>query len=200
VPDQLGQFCRRHVAEHLAAADHGSHHRPDRARHANPPCKGNGGTREEPAQLLLDVAVRLLMALALLKLLEGVAVALVEAYELPVADDLVDELVEESRPCVCENLSVAEVPDPLEDVPAEPVEPEVELEEDVLFMLEVVVERRLRDPESVGDLAQRGLVVALIVEQLEGDVEDALPRGASGPPAPRALSTLDISTLSTISC
>jgi len=62
------------------------------------------------------------------------------------------------------------------------VEAQVQLEEDVLLALEVVVERGLRHPETIGNLAQRCLVVALLVEQLERDVEDALPR--QPPPAP----------------
>jgi len=49
--------------------------------------------------------------------------------------------------------------------------------EDVLFGLEVVVERGLGDAEAVGDLAQAGAVVALVDEQVEGDVEDAIPGG-----------------------
>ena len=48
--------------------------------------------------------------------------------------------------------------------------------QDVLLALEVVVERRLRRAEPLGDVAQRGLVVALIDEQLERDVEDPLTR------------------------
>jgi hypothetical protein len=38
----------------------------------------------------------------------------------------------------------------------------------------VVVERRLRDVEVLGDLAQRGLLVAVLGEEFEGDVLDAL--------------------------
>ena len=69
----------------------------------------------------------------------------------------------------------------VEHLAAERVQAQVELEEDVLLALEVVVERRLRDAEPLGDLAQRGLVVALLVEELEGDVEDPLARLAAGP-------------------
>jgi len=43
----------------------------------------------------------------------------------------------------------------------------VEGEEDVLLAFEVVVEGGLGRAETVGDLAKRGLVVALLVEQLE---------------------------------
>jgi hypothetical protein len=34
----------------------------------------------------------------------------------------------------------------------------VQLQEDVLLALEVVVQRRLGDPEALGDVAERGLV------------------------------------------
>ena len=75
----------------------------------------------------------------------------------------------------------------IERLPAERVEAQVQLEEDVLLALEVVVERGLGDAESLGDLAQRGLVVALLVEQLERDVEDALAHRPAGPSACGAL-------------
>jgi hypothetical protein len=52
------------------------------------------------------------------------------------------------------------------------VQPEVELEEDVLLARKVVVERRLGDLETLGDIPQRGLVVSLPREQLLGDSED----------------------------
>ena len=55
----------------------------------------------------------------------------------------------------------------IERLPAESMEAQVQLEEDVFLALEVVVERGLGDVESLGDLPQRGLVVALLVEQLE---------------------------------
>ena len=45
--------------------------------------------------------------------------------------------------------------------------------DDVFLGLEVVVERGLGDAEPLGDLAQRGLLVALLGEELQGDVLDA---------------------------
>jgi hypothetical protein len=47
--------------------------------------------------------------------------------------------------------------------------------EDLLLGLEVVVERRLGHAEPVGDLAQGGLVVAALAEQLQRDRLDPLP-------------------------
>ena len=67
------------------------------------------------------------------------------------------------------------------------MQPQVQLQEDVLLALEVVVERGLRDLQPLGDLAQRRLVIPLLVEELERDVEDAL---AGRPPGPASASTL----------
>ena len=56
----------------------------------------------------------------------------------------------------------------------------MELEEDVLLAREVVVEGCLCGTQPLGDLANRGVLVALLVEQLERDVENALAgRGAA---------------------
>ena len=57
----------------------------------------------------------------------------------------------------------------------EGVQAQVQRQEDVLFALEVVVEGGLGEAQRVGDLAQRRLVVAVLGEQVEGDVQDALP-------------------------
>ena len=46
--------------------------------------------------------------------------------------------------------------------------------DDVFLGLEVVVEGGLGDPDPLGDLPERGLVVALLHEEVQGDVEDAL--------------------------
>jgi len=50
----------------------------------------------------------------------------------------------------------------------------VQRDQDVLFGGEVIVDRGLGEAEWPGDLAQRGLVVALLDEQVQGDVEDPL--------------------------
>ena len=63
------------------------------------------------------------------------------------------------------------------------MQPHVQLQEDVLLALEVVVQRGLRDLQPLGDLPQRRLVVALLVEQLQRDVEDPLARRPAGPAA-----------------
>ena len=47
--------------------------------------------------------------------------------------------------------------------------------EDVVLGREVVVERRLGEAQPFGDLPQRGAVEALLDEQVEGHIEDALP-------------------------
>jgi hypothetical protein len=61
-----------------------------------------------------------------------------------------------------------------------------EAADDVFLGLEVVVERGLRDAEPLGDLAQRGPLVALLREKLERDLLDARP-GVAAPPAVRLL-------------
>lgn len=76
-------------------------------------------------------------------------------------------LVEQFGPDLGGLLASAELADPVEHPAAEVVQPHVEGEEDVLLAFEVVVEGGLGRAETVGDLAKRGLVVALLVEQLE---------------------------------
>src|SRR5580693_6716869 len=111
---------------------------------------------------------------------DGRVVALVHDEDLAVAQHLIDEEIEQLGPGLGGFLAVAaELAYPVEHVAAEVVQPQVEGEEDVLLALEVVVESGLGRAEPVGDLAQRGLVVALLVEQLQGDVKDALARRAA---------------------
>ena len=60
----------------------------------------------------------------------------------------------------------------------------MERHEDVVFGLEVVVEGGLGDAQLFGDFAQARAVEALLDEEVEGDVEDAvagaLGRGGCG--------------------
>ena len=137
---------------------------------------GIAGFDEEAAELLLEVLVLGLVALVAREPLERVVVALVEQEQVAVRHDLIDELVEQPRPGVG-GSAVAE--------PAELVERRrapsacsrrCSSRRMSSLRLEVVVERRLRDAEPLGDLAQRRLVVALLGEQLERDVEDPLAR------------------------
>ena len=96
------------------------------------------------------------------------------------AEHLIDEAVEQFRPRVRALLSVFERVEPREGLAPERVQAQVELEQHVLLALEVVIERRLRRAQPLGDVTQRGLVVTLLGEQLERDVEDALAcRGAA---------------------
>ncbi len=55
-------------------------------------------------------------------------------------------------------------------------------EEDLPLALEVVVERRLGDAESLRDLPKRRPLVSLLVEQLERHVEDPFPRRLASAP------------------
>jgi hypothetical protein len=65
------------------------------------------------------------------------------------------------------------LPDPVEDLLQVRHQRVGERAEDVVLGLVVVVEGRLAEPEPLGDLAQRRPVVALLDEEVEGDVEDA---------------------------
>ena len=123
------------------------------------------------------------MALVVLERLERVLVALVQQEQLAVGEHLIDELIEQLRPGRCRLGSSPSCVELIEQLAPELVQPQVQLEEDVLLALEVVVERRLGDAEPLGDLAQRRLVVALLVEELERDVEDPLARLAARPAA-----------------
>jgi hypothetical protein len=59
-------------------------------------------------------------------------------------------------------------------------------DEDLFLRLEVVVERRFGDLQALGDLAQGGLLVALLREEFEGHVLDA-PAGVPAAPLPGAV-------------
>ena len=67
----------------------------------------------------------------------------------------------------------------------QPVHAVVQGHEDVLLALEVVVQRRLGDPELLGYLPKAGLVVTLLDEEVQGHIEDSLPgvmrAGLTGP-------------------
>ena len=52
--------------------------------------------------------------------------------------------------------------------------------EDVVLRLEVVVEGRLGDAQLLGDLPQAGAVETLLDEEVQSDIEDALPGVRSG--------------------
>ena len=57
---------------------------------------------------------------------------------------------------------------------AEGVDAHVQRQQDVVLRLEVVIESRLGDAQLLGDLAQAGAVEALLYEEVEGRIEDAL--------------------------
>ena len=77
-------------------------------------------------------------------------------------------------------MTIVDGAEPVEHVASEAVEAQVQLEEDVLFAGEMVIEGGFGNTEPFGDFAQRGLVVALGIEKFEGDVEDGLPGGPAG--------------------
>jgi hypothetical protein len=101
---------------------------------------------------------------------QGGLVALVQDEQLAVGLHRVHEPAQHGgparRPCLRCQL--------LEDGPGQFVQAQVQRDQDVLFGGEVVVDRGLGEAERLGDLAQRGLVVALLGEQVQGDIEDPL--------------------------
>ena len=179
----LGDLFRRGIGERLAGPHQSAQHGSNGGRHSHPPDQRDRRIGQQPAHLTFEVFVLGGVVLAVLQLFERVVVALVEQEEIAVGDDLVDELVEQLHPrpgLVSSRIDVAEA---VEHVTPELVQPHVQLKEDVLLALEVVVQRGLRDLQPLGDLPQRGLVVALLVEQLQRDVEDPLTRRPAGSPA-----------------
>ena len=105
------------------------------------------------------------------QLLECGLVALVHEEQLALDEHLVDQLVEQLAPEGEGDGLVAHLEQRLL---AELVHPHVQRQQDVVLRLEVVVERRLGDAEALGDLAQAGAVEALLGEEVESHIEDAL--------------------------
>jgi hypothetical protein len=173
----LGDLLRRGAAEDalLARAHERAEDGAGRAGHPHAVLERDLRVREEPPEALLEILVLGLVARVVAERLERAVVSLVEEEDLAVLEDAVDEPVEEVGPAAHE-LRLVEAVDLVEDGAAEVVQTQVELEEDVALALEVVIERGLRDPEPLGDLPQRRLVVALLVEELERDIEDPLAR------------------------
>ena len=85
-----------------------------------------------------------------------------------------DDLVEQLTPLLEGDRLV---PHLREGLAAELVQAHVQRHEDVVLGREVVVERRLGDAQLLGDLAQAGAVEALLGEEVEGHIEDALAGG-----------------------
>ena len=133
------------------------------------------------AQAVLDVLVAGVV-LAPVEFLDGRLVPFVEDEQRPLLQHLVDQAVEQPGPRCRRGV----VPHGVERLTAELVEAQVERHQDVGLAGEVVVDRRLGEAEPVGDLAERRLVVALRAEQLEGDVEDALPGRRRADPSRRS--------------
>ena len=82
-----------------------------------------------------------------------------------------------------QRLDVVGVLQALEQLVEQRVERLEQRREDLVLAAEVVVERRLRDVEAIGDLAQRRALVALLDEELVGHGQDAFAGvAAHGPP------------------
>ncbi len=113
------------------------------------------------------------MSLAV-QLVQGDLVALEQHEQSPVPEYLVDQPIEDLRRPLERHVRRV---DPAQGSASELVETQVELDQDVLLAGEVVVDRRLGEAQPLGYLAQRGLLVALLGEQLQGDVEDPLACG-----------------------
>jgi hypothetical protein len=133
-------------------------------------------TGEQLAQALLELFVLAAVALAVLKVLQRGRVPLVQEDQLAVGQHLIDEVVEQAGPGRGALGALRDRLDSVEDLPPDLVEAEVQLDEHVLLALKVVVERRLRRAEALGDVAQRGPLIPALREQLEREVEDLLTR------------------------
>ncbi len=148
------------------------HHRAERAGHPHACRCGQLGVGQQPPDLPLDVVVGCLVTLGPLQRLHRALIALMHLHQLPVVVDRRDEPVEQTWPGSSARLAVRERIQRAQQLLAQGVQAQVQLEQDVRLALEVVVERRLGEPEALGDVADRRLVVALLGEQLERDVED----------------------------
>jgi hypothetical protein len=91
----------------------------------------------------------------------------------------VDDRIEELAPQLQRDRFLP-LPHLRQGVAAELVQAQVERHEDVVLGFEVVVERGLGDVQAFGYLAQAGAVEALLGEEFEGDIEDAVAGGGLG--------------------
>ncbi len=105
------------------------------------------------------------------QLLEGGLVPLVHEEDLALGQHLAGDLVDQLTPLLEGDRLV---PHAQEGLLAELVDAHVQRQEDVVLGLEVVVQRGLGDAEAFGDLAQAGAVEALLGEEVERHIEDAL--------------------------
>ena len=175
--EQLAQFLVVGVGEGVAGEEEAREQRAHAGRHADPVPNGESGVGQYVAELILDVLVLGVVALAV-QLLESSLIPFVHEEELALDQHLVDHLVEQGAPALEGDRFVAGHGG--EGALAELVEPHMEGHEDVLFGLKVVVQGRFGDAESLGDLAEAGALVALVDEEIKGDVEDELARGGGG--------------------
>ena len=105
--------------------------------------------------------------------LKCLVVAFVKCNELAVGRNHVDEPVEHGEPRLHRDRSFSELRYP---VRTDLVQALMQRHEDVVLRGEVVIEGGLRKSQLFGDLSQRCLVEALLDEEVEGDVENPLPR------------------------
>jgi hypothetical protein len=176
--EQLAQFLVVGVGEGVAREEEASEENARAGCHTDPVASGEPRVGQDVAELILDVLVLRVVALAV-ELLKGSLIALVHEKELALDQHLVDHLVQECAPPLEGDRFVARHGG--EGALAELVEPHMEGHEDVLFGLKVVVQGRFGDAESLGDLAEAGALITLVDEEIKGDVEDELPgRGGRG--------------------
>jgi hypothetical protein len=104
---------------------------------------------------------------------KGGCVALVQQEKPAVSGHLVDEPVEECHPHAAARRGIFE---PGHGVAHQLVHRLMQGHEDLVLGAEVVVEGGLGHPHPRGDLAERGLLVPLLDEEIEGDIQDPLAR------------------------
>jgi ABC-2 type transport system ATP-binding protein len=177
----LGDLVGRNLPEQLIGAHHRRKDGTDRRCHTHPLFQRDVAAGEDPAKSPLDVLVLRVVASVAGDLLERSLIARVNEEQLLVLEDPCDERVDEARPRGRDGGIVVEV-EARDDVLTECVQAKVKRKQDLLLALEVVVERSLRDAEAFRDLPKRRPLVSPLVEQVEGDVEDPLPRRLTATP------------------
>src|SRR5215471_3060746 len=165
-------------AGRLALEQHRSHaDRDDRHRGADPVGEGRPGRRDQVAQAHELVAEQLLAGAAVRhQRVHGCLVLFHEADDRELPADDVGVAGQDLGPGLGGGGLAGAPRDDLLQLGPVVLD---EAADDVLFGLEVVVQGGLGDAEPFRDLPQRGLLVALLGEQLQRDRLDALPGSAA---------------------
>ena len=175
VAQDFAQLGRRNIGEGVAGHEDPPQHRTERRRHADTVSHREPLIGEHPLEAGLQVLV-----LRVVLLLDGAPRTRLDfsggegrSCGGPASGR---RSCPAGRPKRRRGLLLAEL---IQRIEAELVQAQVERHQDVFLAGEVVIERRLGNPQLLGDLPERRLVEALLDEQVERHVEDALA-GAQG--------------------